>query len=148
MTTSRPSMSGGIDSVCTRFGVSICCRVSAAETRALTPASANVCNEAPECLSLSSYLPRSTGLCADTGREDPSGRRTKRQGQCTRSRFRASLGRPCMGGAARQGYRWVELVAGGRAGRCGGIFGRRNQDYLEGSHVCVYFFLNLPRLVY
>src|SRR5436190_24074946 len=57
MTTSRPSSRAGIDSSCTRLGVFMSCRVRAARTRALTPTSANVCNEAPGFLSLCSYLP-------------------------------------------------------------------------------------------
>src|SRR5438477_4620225 len=57
--------------------------------------------------------------------------------------FPASLGRPCMGGTARQGYGWVELVAGGRAGRRGVLAGRRNLVSLAGSQVCG---LRLPHL--
>src|SRR5205809_8083961 len=57
MTTSRPSSRAGIDSSCTRLGVFMSCRVRAARTRALTPTSANVCNEAPGFLSLCSYSP-------------------------------------------------------------------------------------------
>src|SRR5438477_8274017 len=79
MTTARAAMRAGIESGWTWFGVLIFCRVSDARTRASTPASANVCNEAPGCLAFSSYLPRSTGLCVVTGREDPSGRRTLRR---------------------------------------------------------------------
>src|SRR2546423_10548207 len=61
MTTSRPARRAGIDSDWTSLGEVIFCRVSDARTRVLTPASANVCNEAPRCLSFLSYLPRSTG---------------------------------------------------------------------------------------
>src|SRR2546430_6831153 len=57
--------------------------------------------------------------------------------------FPASLGRPCMGGTARQGYGWVELVAGGRAGRRGVLAGRRSLVSLAGSQVCG---LRLPHL--
>src|SRR3974390_3155498 len=83
MTTSPPAISAGIDSDWTALGTVIFCRVCAARTRALTPASANVCNEAPGCLSLSSYLPSATGLCAKQEERTRAGDARMRLGKCT-----------------------------------------------------------------
>src|SRR6266480_5960196 len=68
MTTSRPARRAGIDSDWTSFGDVIFCRVSDARTRALTPASANVCNEAPRCLSFLLICRDLQALCCDRKR--------------------------------------------------------------------------------
>src|SRR5438034_11264263 len=68
MTTSRPARRAGIDSDWTSFGDVIFCRLSDARTRALTPASANVCNEAPGCLSFLLICRDLQALCCDRKR--------------------------------------------------------------------------------
>src|SRR6266550_5132186 len=90
MTTSRPARRAGIDSDWTSFGEVIFCRVSDARTRALTPASANVCNEAPRCLSFLLYLPRSTGSVLGQEERTRAGDARTRRSNVTRSE-RASI---------------------------------------------------------
>src|SRR5256885_16215406 len=120
MTTSRPARRAGIDSDWTSFGEVIFCRVSDARTRALTPASANVCNEAPRCLSFLLYLPRSTGSVLGQEERTRAGDARTRRSNVTRSE-RASivcgysrLSRPDVGAAgpalhARRGLSRGEL---------------------------------------
>src|SRR2546421_8929397 len=90
MTTSRPARRAAIDSEWTSFGEVIFCRVSDARTRALTPASANVCNEAPRCLSFLLYLPRSTGSVLGQEERTRAGDARTRRSNVTRSE-RASI---------------------------------------------------------
>src|SRR6266576_64611 len=90
MTTSRPARRAGIESDWTSFGEVIFCRVSDARTRALTPASANVCNEAPRCLSFLLYLPRSTGSVLGQEERTRAGDARTRRSNVTRSE-RASI---------------------------------------------------------
>src|SRR5438552_18463611 len=68
MPTPRPARSADIDSDSASFGDVSFCRVSDARTRALTPASANVCNEAPGCLSFLLICRDLQALCCDRKR--------------------------------------------------------------------------------
>src|SRR5439155_24666759 len=68
MMTSLQAWRAGINSVRTSFDDVVFCRLSDARTRALTPASANVCNEAPRCLSFLLICRDLQALCWDRKR--------------------------------------------------------------------------------
>src|SRR6266487_3493745 len=76
MTTSLPSSRAGIDSDWTRLGVVMFWRVRAASRRALTAPSANVFKRKLQGASLFFLFAAIYWALFETGREDPSGRRT------------------------------------------------------------------------